>query len=794
MRFTLSWLKKFLDTDETLSKIAHTLTHIGLEVEAIHDKGAELSAFTVAEIIEAVQHPDADKLRVCKVQTGHEILQIVCGASNARAGIKVVLASVGAVIPNGNFVIKKSSIRGVESNGMLCSAEELGIDGDHEGIIELPLSANIGEPFAKYFGLDEPVIHINVTPNRADALGVYGIARDLAASGMGKFKELTIPKIEEEFVSDKKLTVKDAAGCPLFAMREIKNISNLESPDWLKALLENIGIGSISPVVDVTNYICYTFGQPMHAYDAQKIHGGLSVETLDGTAKFKALNDKEYELAAGDLVIRDDRQVHCLAGIIGGSESACSDSTTSIILEAASFSGDKIIALGRRLMIDTDSRYRFERNVNLEFTLQALDIATEMILSICGGSASKVIIQGEPKLPERSIEFPVNFLEEKTGLRLTVSEICEILERLGFVCDVSDKMIYLTIPPARYDISIKEDIVEEIARIYGYDKILEVVLPGAEITRTIPKEQRRASDLKRLLASRGYTEVVTWSFMDSDYAKLFGPLKEELHLQNPISSDLDYMRGTIVPNLLKIAGNNMNRSFKDLSLFEVGPVFENASDEVSIISAAGIRTGASCLKNVHGQARLYDVFDIKADLEVLFEACGLPLDRLGLSDKVPNYYHPTRSAVLSLGKNVIGYFGQIHPLILKKFDIDSDVMAFEVNVSNLPFGKEKYGKKPELMTSDYQMISRDYAFVVSPDQPVGEMLSYIKNIDKKLIKSVSLFDIYQGEKIPDNKKSVALSVQIQDDHKTLTEDVIEALHKSIINSTAQKFGASLREG
>lgn len=793
MKFTLSWLKKFLTTDAPLQVIAHTLTHIGLEVEEIHDKGSELSAFIVAEIIEATPHPDADKLRVCKVQTESEVLQIVCGAPNARTGIKVVLAAVGTVIPNGNFVIKKSSIRGVESHGMLCSAEELGIGGDSDGIIELPSSSIIGEPFAKYFGLDDSVICINVTPNRADALGVYGIARDLACAGIGKLNELTIPEIEEKFTSEKTLSVKDKDECPLFSMREIKGISNVESPAWLKTLLENIGVGSISPVVDVTNYISYTFGQPMHAYDAQKLKGGLKVETLDSPAKFKALNDKEYELAVGDLIIRDEDRIHCLAGIIGGSESACSGSTTSIILEAASFKGEKVMVAGRRLMIDTDSRYRFERNVNREFTLHALDIATEMILNICGGSASKGIIQGETKLPVRSIDFPVNFLKAKTGLMLTAEEICNILEKLGFICNVSREVIHLVIPPSRYDISIKEDIVEEIARIYGYDKIPEVALPGAEIARTIPKEHRRTSDLKRLLASCGYTEVVTWSFMDSGYAKLFGELKEELYLQNPISSDLDYMRATIIPNLLKIARNNMNRSFKDLSLFEVGPIFESASDEISIISAAGIRAGSTRGKNVHEQIKTFDVFDIKADLEVLLASCGLPLDRLGFSDQVPGYYHPTRSATLSLGKNIVGYFGQIHPLILKKFEIDSDVTAFELKLSNLPFGKEKYGKRPELIMSDYQMISRDYAFIVSPDQRVGEMLSYIKNIDKKLIKSVSLFDIYQGEKISNGKKSVAVSVQIQDDHRTLTEEVIEVLHKSIINGVAQKFGALLRE-
>jgi phenylalanyl-tRNA synthetase beta chain len=792
MRFTLSWLKRFLDTDASLEKITHTLTHIGLEVEEIKDRREELSNFTVAEIVEASQHPDANKLKICTVHTGSEVLQIVCGASNARAGIKVVLAKIGTIIPNGNFAIKKSAIRGVESHGMLCSAEELNINAQENGIIELPIEAICGEPFAKYFGLNDPVIYINVTPNRADALGVFGIAMDLAAAGVGQLKQLTTPEIVGKFDSIKKLSNQDYSICPLFAIREIRNISNLKTPEWLVNLLENIGIGSISPVVDVTNYISYSFGQPMHAYDAKKIGNNLIVETAKISAKFKALNDKEYNILPSDLIIRDEEQIHCLAGIIGGKESCCDADTSNIILEAASFSADKVMSTGRRLMIETDSRHRFERNVNREGTLLALDVATEMIISICGGEASNIIFEGDLKLPERSIEFPVDFFAAKTGLQLGADVICSILEKLGFVCNLSDQIINLIVPAARYDISIKEDVVEEIARIYGYDKVPEIELPKAEISKIIPREHRRMSDCKRLLATIGYTEVLTWSFMDSKHAGLFTELNEELYLQNPISSDLDYMRPSILPNLLKIAKNNINRSIRDLSLFEIGPIFINAADETVLTSVACIRTGMTGEKNVHENIRPYDIFDIKADLANLLEICGLSLDRLQLTAP-PNYYHPTRSATLSLGKNIVGHFGQIHPSILKKFDIDYDVMVFELDLSGLPFGKEKYAKRSEFTASDYQATVRDYAFVVSKNQAVGEMLSYIRNIDKKLIKAVNLFDIYEGDKIADDKKSVALSVQIQHDSQNLTEEMLDKLHQSIINGVVQKFAGTLRE-
>lgn len=792
MRFTLSWLKKFLDTDSSLEQIAHTLTMIGLEVEDIEDRASGLKDFEVAQILETSSHPDADKLKVCKVQTKNEVLQIVCGAANARENIKVVLAKVGTLIPNGNFKIKESKIRGVDSCGMMCSYDELHLSKDSDGIIELDDNAMIGDSVASYLGIDDPVIHINITPNRADALGVYGIARDLAAAGIGKLKKLEIPLIKESFETNYALSVEDHKACPFFAIREIKELENKESPTWLKNFLQDIGVGSISAIVDVTNYISYSFGQPMHAYDASKIDEAIVVDTSNSGDSFMALSGKEYLVQSGDIVIKDKNEIHALGGIIGGSSSSCSENTTSILLEAASFSSDYIAKTGRRLIVDTDSRYRFERNVDREFTTKALDLATSLILDICGGSASKVKSVGTPDLPVRTIDFPISFLKSKTNISLSSEQISAILEKLGFACASEDKSIRITIPSPRYDVSIKEDIVEEIVRIYGYDNIPEVPLPFTDISRIIPIEQRRLSDIKRLLASSGYTEVITWSFMDSKKAEYFTTLKDELTLQNPISSDLDYMRSSILPNLLGIARNNLNRSFSNISLFEVGPIFKDSSDQL-INNACGIRTGYTANKNSHGDRRLQDIFDIKADLALVLDFLGLDIDKCQIKDNAPSYYHPTRSGNISLGKNILAYFGQVHPTILKKFDIEQDISAFELNISALPFSKEKYGKRAEYISSDYQMITRDYAFVVDQSLPVADLLNFISNTDKKLIRVVELFDVYSGDKIEPSKKSVALSVSIQDDNKTLTESDIAEINKKIIEGMKQKFQAILRD-
>ncbi|MFK7967566.1 MAG: phenylalanine--tRNA ligase subunit beta [Rickettsiaceae bacterium] len=793
MKFTLSWLKSFLDTESSLDKIVNSLTMIGLEVEEIIDRKVELEDFEVAQILETSAHPDADKLKVCKVKTSSETLTIVCGAPNAIDGIKVALAKIGTIIPNGNFKIKQSKIRGIESCGMLCSREELNIKGDSSGIIELSEDAIIGNNIAEYFGLDDPVIHINVTPNRADSLGVYGIARDLAAAGIGTLKPLEIPIIKEEFSSDLEVKVLNEGACPLFTIREIKNLKNTESPKWLTQHLENIGVGSISAIVDITNYISYSFGQPMHAYDADTIKGNLIVDSLDKPEKMLALNDKEYELGLGDIIIKDDQEIHCLAGIIGGKNSSCNESTTRIILEAACFDSQYITRTGRKMMIDTDSRYRFERNVDREFTLKALDYATNLILTICGGKCSAPQITGNDKLPVRTIEFSCDFFISRAGFTIKEEEIIAILERLGFNCKKKKDKIEIIIPSWRYDVSIKEDIVEEIVRIYGYDKIPLVPLSTNNVQKIINREQRRFMDVKRLLASNGYTEVISWSFMDSKKAKLFSELKKELTLQNPISSDLDYMRPSILPNLLKIACNNINRSYKDLSLFELGPVFHEADNITPIKSVAGIRIGANLPKNCHIATQYVNIFDIKSDLETILAYASLELDKCQIQNVTPSYYHPTRSATVSLGKNTLAYFGQIHPSILKIFDIECNVMAFELNLSKLPMTKQKFGKKSQLRISDYQMINRDYAFIIDESQKIGEILNFIKKVNKNLIKAVSLFDIYDGTKIEKGKKSIAISVTIQDDNKTLTEEDINNVNKLIIEGVNTKFDACLRE-
>lgn len=834
MKFTLSWLKQFLETSASVTEIAESLTDIGLEVEEIIDKAADLQKFAVAYIANTKPHPSADKLKICEVETKSGMLQIVCGATNARAGIKVVLANIGALIPNGKFKIKESNIRGEKSCGMLCSEEELLLASESEGIIELPGDAVIGEPFTKCYGLYDPVFVINVTPNRGDALGVYGIARDLAAKGIGTLKELAIPVVKGTFASKVMLKVVDKEACPLFGFREIRNLKNKPSPDWLQKLLKNIGVKPISSLVDVINYISYSFGQPMHAYDADKIRGDIVVEysmsflrrqessisnnekateknndnvildsSLRGhdigkkrhdTTGFHALNDKKYLLNKSDLVVKDDNGVQALAGIIGGISSSCDSNTTNILLEAACFNAKMVAASGRRLQIDTDSRYRFERNIDREFTMKALDIAADLILSICdGGEVSELVVESTAKTVKNSIDFPVNYLEKTTGTKLNLKEIAVILNKLGFTTDIKDEVIKITSPSWRHDINILEDIVEEITRIYGYDKIESIKLPELEQDNNSHlRDHKRISSFKRILASKGYDEVVTNSFMNSKDAKLFTELKDELFLLNPISIDDDYMRPTIVPNLLAIVRKNLARSIKDMAFFEVGPSFLNLNTEATYLTAVLI--GSYNSKNLHSIGRSYDVFDLKNDLETVFDYAGLSIEKcILLNQTTPLYYHPTRSVNLALGKNVLGHFGQIHPKILKHYDIKEEVFAFELNITNLTTPKAKFGKRDEFIISDYQANFRDYAFIIAHDQPVGEIISYINNLNKKLVKSVILFDIYSGDKLPEGKKSIAIRVGLQADDRTLNEDDLNSFSKVLVANIEKKFQGILRE-
>ncbi len=812
MKFTLSWLKNFLNTSASLEGIADNLTSIGFEVEEIKDRREELKDFTVAYIVATEPHPTAGKLKICQVQTNDGIKQIVCGAPNAREGIKVALAKIGATVPNGQLKIKEAEIRGVKSYGMLCSEQELQVGENSNGIIELPGDAKVGESILKYYGLDDPLIHINVTPNRPDVLGVYGIARELAAKGVGQLLPLQVPEIVNSFKSSFSVSL-DASSCTLFAVREIRDVNNYQSPLWLRQLLRNIGVSSISPLVDIANYISYSFAQPMHIYDADKLSRNIKVGLPPPAHKvvFTALNNKEYTLKhTGEdypLIISDDKETHCLAGIIGGAASACSVDTKNALLEAACFDKVAIAKSVREYSIASDSSYRFERGVDQAFTLKVMDIATQLILELCDGSASQIIWAGEQTVKSKKITFPsikdfLSFLYKISGMDFTYLEVSHILQKLGFVLEESgdsnaadNPQLEIKVPSWRNDVNIKEDIAEEVLRIYGYDKLPEIPLPAASnLLRIIPPYYTRTIDIKRVLANRGLSEVVTWSFMDINEAAMFGEINNNLLIVNPISQELNYMRASIIPNLLRLAAKNFARSIKDLSLFEVGPIFSTTEAEGETCFAAGLRIGQNVPKNCYSKGQIFDVYDVKTDIAAILSHLGLAIDKCQISEINLPYYHKTRSACLKLGKTIIGYFGQLQPTIAKHYDLaNSEVVIFEINISALPPAKVRSGQKADFNPSHFQPTSRDYAFIIAKDQPVGEILSCIKNIDPHLIKSVELFDLYLDEKVGSNNKSIAVSVQIQANNRTLTEMDLINLNQLIIEKVEQKFAAKLRD-
>lgn len=788
MKFTLSWLKKFLDTNASLEELATCLDKIGLEVEEIVDHSKLLSNFEVAEITEATKHPSADKLQVCKVKSSEGELQIVCGASNARAGIKVVLAKVGTLIPKGDFKIKKAKIRDVESCGMMCSFDELGLAGDSSGIIELDSEAKIGENPAKYLGADDPMIEIAITPNRGDALGVYGIARDLAAAGMGKFKHPNWSKLDYS----KSDIIDDTNDCTAFLQIEIENLENKESPAWLKNYLTAIGLTPISAIVDITNYVCFVYGRPMHAYDRDKLDGPLKVTRAKNGEKFEALNDKIYELSSDDLVVRDNNHAQCLAGIIGGSLSSCDLNTKNLILEAAFFNKDLVTNMGRKHMIETDSRYRAERRLDIEMLVPASAEAAEMVLEICGGNIKQANISGSVEYKTRTTSIDEATIERLTGAKISIKESAEILEKLGFGVKVSGTKLEAAIPSWRHDVSIKEDLIEEIVRIRGFDKIDSIPVPTNLDFRLAPNLTNSSNISKRILANLGYDEVVTFSFMNSKYASSYANLKDNLYLKNPISSELDYMRPSILPNLLEAIGKNKTRSILEGAIFEVGPTFVDSDIKGENITISAALWG-SIGSDLHKTSKEADIYDIKADLEVLINELGLSLDNLQLkTENLPEYMHPSRGASLSLGKNQIGYFGEVHPLILKEYDIEKRVVFFEINLNAIPEKRLKFGRRPDYKPSSFQPNVRDFAFLIDKDKPVGPMEKAALSIDKNLIKSAEIFDVYMGKGLPEDKKSIAVRVVIQAQDHTLSEEELTAIHQKIIASMEKNFEAELR--
>ncbi len=791
MKFTLSWLKQYLDTQADVAQICASLTNIGLEVESCEDKAQALSYFSVAKILDAKKHENSDKLKICQVEVaGGQTLQIICGAANARAGIKVAYAPIGAVIPANQMVIKKAKIAGVESNGMLCSARELGLGEADEGIIEIDEKFAVGTKITDIFNAGEVVIEINVTPNRGDCLGVYGIARDLAASGLGVLKKPDIEKISGKFALPiaVKNSASDGEACGFAVFRVLRNLKNCESPKWLKDQLASVGVNSISALVDVTNYVMLCFNRPMHAYDASKIKGAVDIRFAKNSEKFISLKNGEYILDEKMLTVSDDEKVLSMAGIMGSGNSACSAETTEILLEAAYFDAVGIAQTGRKLNIITDSRYRFERGVDARICLDEVEFATKLILEICGGEASEIKVLGAQK-PARKIEFDLSLIKKRTGVEVAPDKAAQILQNLEFGLEKTSQQNFLvTIPSHRSDVEGPCDLVEEVIRIYGYDKITpqKLDIAPAKFTTDIFDKVRL-----QLLAN-GMTENINWSFCDHNLVAQFAETKPELMLANPIAADLDHMRPNLLIGLIQSYQRNYLRNFSDISFFEIGNVFLGVEEKLQKLMIAGLRAGKNKEQDHYQDQRDFDIFDVKKDFLDVIEIFGLKSSSLQIvTENAPKYYHPHRFAALKLGKNIVGYFGEIHPKIAKKFDLKTTLNAFEIFAEALPQAAKTINKK-SFISNDLQNVQRDFAFLLDKSQMIGDLAKTIENCDKQLIKQVDIFDIYSGKNIEEGKKSVALRVIIQPIEKTLTSQEIDVLSKKIIDAVVLAHKAQLR--
>lgn len=797
MKFTLSWLKEYLETTSSVEEICEVLTSIGLEVEELENFAKTLEPFTVAEIISTDKHPDADKLKVCKVAVGGEELQIVCGAANARAGIKVPFAKIGSVIPTNGMEIKKSKIRGVESNGMLCSAAELGVAEDADGIFELPDDAEVGKPFAPFVGFDDCLIEIAITPNRGDCLGVYGIARDLAAAGLGKLKKLELPQLPQNFVESKvNVSIEDNDGCNWFLGVSIEGLENKESPEWLKKKLVSIGSSPISALVDITNYLTFSFGRPAHIYDIDKLSGDLVVRKAKNGEKFTALDEKEYELNENILVISDDKSVQGVAGVIGAISSGVTSETKNAFLEIAHFNPDVIAKSGRSLQIDSDARYRFERMVDYN-SHELYALALSLISEICGGEASSPIIVGDTGFKENEIEFEYSEITNRIGFSISSSEIDNILISLGFEkLSGDDKRANVKVPSYRPDVTIVEDLSEEVARLKGYDNVpIKRLEKPSTIRPIISPNQKRISKIRRILASQGLNEIVSFSFIKGKVAVKYLPKNTSvINVANPISSDLGVMRPSLIPNLLDAVQKNKLRGNNNLSFFEVGNSFINEENQfVQTSNIAAVRVGNINDKTSIEEKSSVGIYDIRADLNAIL-SLNLDVSKIQISDNDSfGYYHPGRSGVIRLGKTIIAVFGEVHPSIQKSHDIKDRVYAFEVFVDKLPAEKAKksFTRKP-FEVSNLQAVDRDFAFVVNDEVLAGSIIAAVRKAEKNILEDVSIFDIFSGANIGEGKKSVAIKVKLQPKKDTLTDAEIEKISNSIISSVEKAVGGVLR--
>jgi phenylalanyl-tRNA synthetase beta chain len=804
MKFTLAWLKEHLDTDAALEAIVDKLTMIGLEVEHVEDKGKLLAPFVIARVLSAEQHPNADRLRVCMVDTGDGApVQVVCGAPNARAGMKGVFVPPGAYIPGKHMTLQVGTIRGVESRGMLVSEFELQISEDHEGIIELPHDAPVGASFAQYAGLDDPVIDVNLTTNRSDCTGVNGIARDLAAADMGVFKERTPKPVKGEFPCPVGVKLDFGATpslCPAFALRLVRGVKNGPSPEWLQRRLRAIGLRPINALVDITNFITYDRGRPLHVFDAAKVRGDLVVRRAHDGEQLLALDGKSYTLDNSMCVIADAKGVESLAGIMGGEASGCSESTTDVLIESALWEPLNIAQTGRKLGIFSDARYRFERGVDPNFMVPGLELATQMVLDLCDGTPSEIVVAGKAEAAERVIDFPASELKRLSGLDLPLAESRRVLSRLGFHVAGQDKRVKIAAPSWRPDIEGRADIVEEIVRIIGVDRIPSMPFERGDNPRKpiLTPLQLRTRKARRALAARGLTEAVTWSFISKTQAQLFGGGKPELALANPIAAELSDMRPSLIPGLVAAAQRNADRGFPDVALFEVGQIFIGDREQDQLMAATGVRRGLAKSngfgRHWSSKAAAVDAFDAKGDALALLAAAGAPVSALQVVPGGPNWFHPGRCGTIQIGpQNVLGHFGELHPRALEALDAEGPLVAFEVVLERIPDPKARATRaKPVLELSPFQPVTRDFAFMVDRSVKAGDIVRAAQGADRKLISRVTVFDVYEGPGIEPGKKSIAIAVTMQPREKTMTEPEIDALAAKIVAEVGKRTGGVLR--
>ena len=831
MKFTLSWLKDHLDTDASLTEIVERLTAIGLEVESVDDK-AGLKPFVIARVLTAEKHPDADKLRVLSVDTGSgKPIQVVCGAPNARAGLVGAFAAPGTYVPGIDVTLSVGKIRGVESRGMMCSERELQLSDEHDGIIDLPDDAPVGARFASWAHLDDPVIEINLTPNRPDATSVHGIARDLAAAGLGRLKDGAVEAVVGSGPTPVGVALDFGETDPLcrgFALRLVRGVTNGPSPKWLQRRLIAIGLRPINALVDITNYLTFDRGRPLHVFDAKKVAGDLVVRRAKQGEKVLALDGREYELTPEMCVIADDKGVESIAGIMGGEHSGCDEATTDVLIESALWEPLNIARTGRALGIITDARYRFERGVDPEFMVPGLELATRMVLDFCGGTPTKTEVVGYAGHQAKVIEFPISEVKRLTGIRVAEEEARSILGRLGFgVADAVETEVFgsgpptgtigyvtseherhtprpgvlsVTVPSWRPDVEGKADLVEEVMRIHGVDNILPQPLGSHDAVngKILTTLQIRTRAARRALAVRGMMEAVTWSFIPAKHAEAFGGGSAVLKLANPIAADMSDMRPSLLPGLVAASQRNADRGIGDVALFEVSGTYEGDTPETQRRVAAGIRRGTARLDGVGrhwaGNAGAVGVYDAKADAFAALEACGAPVDKLQVEAGGPAWYHPGRSGTIKLGpKTVLGTFGEFHPKTLETLDASGPICGFEVYVDAIPEPKAKPTRtKPRLDLSAFQLVRRDFAFVVDRAVEAGAILRAATAADRKLIAGVSVFDIFEGASLGEGKKSVAIEVAIQPVDKTLTDEDFEALAGRIVDNVKKQTGGVLR--